>query len=178
VSDGFTFTIHNIVASPTVNYYHPQRRGLWYLLLADAVQDKAGRWVTGSDAYPGNLPLHAGCQDLTDTTPAFVWKAVAGASRYHLEVYDDEALSHEVFDFEGSGTTIAPLPAEGLNEGQHWWRMQVSRGGGFEEWTPAWTFTVTPRPGRTGLIQPTTPPDATRRLYSRCPVERYRSVDM
>ena len=69
---------------------------------------------------------------------------MTGASEYHLEVYDDEALTNIVFQFTGMGTTITPTQFEALVEGQHWWRMQVKRGGIYGTWTPVWTFTITP----------------------------------
>ena len=108
-------------------------------------RDAAGNWSDWSLTRTVTITILStptNAQHLTDTTPAFVWKAVTGAAAYHLQVYDDEALSHVMFEFTGTGTTTTPTTP--LANSQHWWRMQVSRGAGFGEWTLAWTFTVTP----------------------------------
>ncbi len=107
-------------------------------------QDAALRWSDWSLTRTLTitfLSTPTNAQHLTDTTPTFVWKTVTGASEYHLEVYEDEALTNVVFQFTGLGTTTTASP---LAEGQHWWRMQVKRGGSYGGWTPTWTFTVTP----------------------------------
>ncbi len=107
-------------------------------------QDAALRWSDWSLTRTLTITLLStptNAQHLTDTTPAFVWKAVTGASEYHLEVYDDEALTNIVFQFTGLGTTTT---ASTLSEGQHWWRMQVKRAGSYGAWTPVWMFTITP----------------------------------
>ncbi len=58
------------------------------------------------------LSTPTNAQHLTDTTPAFTWKAVTGATNYHLEVYDDEALTHVVYWKDTSGMSATPGAGE------------------------------------------------------------------
>ena len=99
-------------------------------------QDAAVRWSDWSLTRTLTITLLStptNAQHLTDTTPAFVWKAVTGASEYHLEVYDDEALTNIVFQFTGLGTTTtastlvrgAALVADAGQAGRDLWHMDT-----------------------------------------------------
>jgi CSLREA domain-containing protein len=122
-------------------------------------RDAAGNWSDWSLTRTVTITVLStptNAQHLTDTTPAFVWKAVTGATNYHLEVCDEETLSHVVFAKDTTGLSATPGASEALASGQHWWRVRVDRSGGVQEWTPVWTFTITPAvPAAPPLTLPT-----------------------
>ena len=56
-------------------------------------RDAAGRWSDWSLTRTLTITILStptNAQHVIDTTPTFVWKAVTGATNYHLEVYDDK----------------------------------------------------------------------------------------
>ncbi|HVO70213.1 MAG TPA: M6 family metalloprotease domain-containing protein [Aggregatilineaceae bacterium] len=125
--------------------------GMYYWRVAAG--DQGGLWSDWSVVRAVTVSILGAPKNaahVTDTTPAFTWSAVSSAVQYNLEVYDDAGLSHVVFAYTGLLSTVSPTSP--LSSGQHWWRVQVDRGSGFEGWTPAWTLTVTLPPPQAPLL--------------------------
>jgi hypothetical protein len=91
---------------------------------------------------------------ITDSTPAYIWNAVSGATWYQLYVNDSTGIkiqkwftASEVGCETGTGTcSVKPTTALGAGAGQ-WW-VQTYSSGGFGPWSlPGRSFTVSP-PGQ------------------------------
>ena len=112
--------------------------------------DAAGNWSGWSTINTFTITLLKTPRngDFTiDTTPPLRWAGVLGATRYWLQVStvpDIDADPTPPINLDSlTGTVFSPLSP--LGYGRYYWRMQVDLGGGYTgDWTPIWTFTVTP----------------------------------
>lgn len=85
---------------------------------------------------------------ITDTTPTFKWKKVAGATQYRFQVYRGTTLVYTKI----AGSTTCGLtycgktPAVVLPSNKYKWRAQAAVGGVWKTYSSFKTFTVAPPP--------------------------------
>ncbi len=77
------------------------------------------------------------------TKPAISWTAAAGALAYHLQVDDSAAFDLPELDVTRP-VSASYTPTVALPYNIYYWRMQVQTASGWSNWTPVYTFTVTP----------------------------------
>ena len=87
-----------------------------------------------------------------DKTPTFSWGAAAGALEYKLQVDNNADFSSPEIDLNRPvSTSYTPLTDLAFDHYQY--RMQVRTASGWSNWTPAYTFTVTPTPPVPPVLQ-------------------------
>jgi len=130
---------HTVPAATPLTY------GTYYWRVrAHDVADNWSGWSVGNTFTITLLKTPKNGDFTKDTTPTFRWAGVRGAARYWLQVSTTSNFSTLLVN-ENDLTRGAFTPAGALPFGPLYWRVQVDMGGGYtDEWTPAWTFTVTP----------------------------------
>ena len=114
----------------------------WRVQSVDAAGNVSG-WSTPRSFTVTILKTPLNNSYTTDTTPAFTWAAASGALEYYIQVDDSELFDSPEIDLNRPvSTSYTPLAA--LPYGLYHWRMQVRTASGWGNWTPVFTFTVTP----------------------------------
>ncbi|MDX1413764.1 MAG: trypsin-like serine protease [Candidatus Promineifilaceae bacterium] len=84
-------------------------------------------------------PLNGSVVDIW--TPTFEWSSMPWATEYQIQVDDDPDFSSPLIDV--TVNTNSYSPTELLVEGDNYWRVRATDGGGtWSEYTPAWVVTV------------------------------------
>lgn len=152
-----TFSAPVIDTTTTVPLYTPAASldydVYWWRVMAT---DSAGNTSPWSSIFQYTLTLlrsPRNADHVATTTPRLIWTPVAGAIEYYVQVDDADDFITPVYEYTGLPYTTITTALAG---GEHWWRVQVDLGAGYaDNWTPAWTFTVTPPlPTRPRLIAP------------------------
>ncbi len=108
-------------------------------------QDAAERWGDWSRVNTLTLTilyLPKNAQHLTDSTPTLQVISVGSGALYHIQV-DEIGGDFSAPAFEKTGPTLAVTTTK-LLAGDYQWHARSNRGGVWSEFTPAWTFTITP----------------------------------
>lgn len=81
------------------------------------------------------------------TTPRLAWEPAARATRYHLQVATDPALSDRVYENDRLQRITQPIgPLAPLTD--YYWRVRASNSAGASPWSAVWRFkTLPPLPG-------------------------------
>jgi len=87
-----------------------------------------------------------------DTTPAFTWSSVSGATSYRVHVDDNSDFSSPEIDQTTSTTQYTP--SSPLSTGTYYWRVRVSNACGDSNWSSPWSVTITGPPGVPTLSTP------------------------
>jgi hypothetical protein len=89
------------------------------------------------------LPANTGFS--TDTTPAFQWYVWTGATRYQLQVDDNNDFSSPLIEFNTSNASIlSHSSATVLGYGVYYWRVNIDTGSGFVISPFYFTVTISP----------------------------------
>ena len=114
----------------------------WRAQARDAAWNESG-W---SDARLLNVTIlgaPANGSYTTNTKPVFSWAAAAGALEYRLRVDDSAAFDSPEIDLNRPVST-SYTPVVALPTARYYWQMQVRTAAGWSNWTPVYSFTVTP----------------------------------
>jgi hypothetical protein len=136
---GLTYTVPNGTLTYGVYY--------WRVKALDAAGNESD-WSTVRTLTLTILSAPRNAQHLTDTTPTFQVAYVSATAYYNIQV--DELggdFISPVFNYEGFSRSATPAEPTWppLAPGDYQWRAQVDTGAGWTgEWTPIWTFTITP----------------------------------
>src|SRR5262249_51758930 len=91
----------------------------------------------------------------TDMTPAFTWKAMTGATGWHLLVDNNANFSSPEVDKTLGASNLTYSPPSVLGYGTYYWKLQVNSASGWSIWMPTWTVTVSPAyPAAPALTSP------------------------
>jgi hypothetical protein len=74
----------------------------------------------------------------SDTTPAFQWAPVHGATSYQIQLDDDADFSSRLIDTTTSEASYTPDSA--LPLGTYYWRVKALSPSGDSAWSPRWRF--------------------------------------
>jgi len=80
---------------------------------------------------------------------SFSWQRVAGAQKYHFQVFSDSVLSEANLYLEQTNVSDPGLTVEFFSFDQYFWRVRgVSSNwrGGYTNWSAVWRFRL-PNPG-------------------------------
>jgi hypothetical protein len=114
----------------------------WRAQSIDAAGNTSG-WSSPRSFIVTILRLPANSSYTTVTKPAFSWAAATGALAYRIQVDNSDIFDSPEMDVTRPvSTSYTPLTALPYNI--YYWRMQVQTAAGWGNWTPAFTFTVTP----------------------------------
>jgi hypothetical protein len=100
--------------------------------------------------YALNAPDLIGPADGTTTTaantpplamPEFKWAAVAGATKYRLQVSNNIAFTTLTLNILTSNTTYTPSSVTSFSDGVWFWRVRVDAPTPVSEYSTIWTFT-------------------------------------
>jgi hypothetical protein len=87
-----------------------------------------------------------------DTTPAFGWSTVSGATSYQIQVDDDPSFgSPEIYV---STTSSGYTPSSALPPGTYSWRVRAVSECGDGPWSAVWSITILVPPSTPELITP------------------------
>jgi hypothetical protein len=160
ISDDYTFGVRLAYVQTTSRKYTlPTGSELDYgeVYWRVRAQDGNGNWSDWS--YTNTLTITIlsspkNAQHLTDTTPTLRWQSAASGALYEVEV--DKVggnFSDPIFTYHGTARYVTVTPD--LSGGDYQWHAQAYTGTGWSEWTPAWTFTITPpTTTRPALVSP------------------------
>lgn len=125
--------------------------------------DLAGNEGEWSSVHSFNLTPHMSPKDgdfTSDQTPAFIWRRSVGDQYYQLQVSSNASFTTPIVN-EATLTGDRFIANNVLPHGRYYWRMRVILAGGFTtNWSPAWTFTVTPGVPKSPSLQ--SPPNGWR----------------
>ncbi len=90
----------------------------------------------------------------TDTT-SLTWKALTGATLYHVQVARDEEFKTKVYnDSTIASTKTSFLASKLLLDTTYYWRARAKSSLGWGEWVPPFSFTVAIAPSTVKLLAP------------------------
>ena len=114
----------------------------WRVRSIDAAGNASG-WSTPRSLVVTILYVPVDQSFTLITKPVLYWTAAAGALAYHIQVDDSAAFDLPELDVTRPVST-SYTPTTALPFNIYYWRMQVQTASGWSNWTPVYTFTVSP----------------------------------
>jgi len=116
----------------------------WRVLASNSCGDGpwSSAWNVTILSTPGDPTLSSPSNGSTisDTTPAFSWGTVSGATSYHVQVDDDPGFGSPEIDQTTPSTSYTP--GDALPYDTYYWRVQASNACGDGSWSSVWDVTI------------------------------------
>jgi hypothetical protein len=146
-ADEFTSPLVDVTRTTTV-YAIPIAQALpfgtnyWRVRSIDAAGNASG-WSTPRSFVVTILYVPVNQSYTFVTKPVLTWTTAAGALAYHIQVDDSNIFDLPELDVTRP-VSSSYTPTIALPFNIYYWRMQVQTASGWSNWTPVYTFTVTP----------------------------------
>ncbi|NSW54032.1 MAG: VCBS repeat-containing protein [Anaerolineae bacterium] len=146
--DSFTSPSEESVTTSTFTPAANLAAGEWFWRVKTVHAGAESGWssvwsFTLSDLAAPDLLSPADDAAVYDTTPAFDWADVSGATGYILQISMDDSFTSPA---EESVTGSSFTPASALAMGDWYWRVKTVRDTDESDWSAAWHFTLGPLP--------------------------------
>ena len=127
---------------PTAAQALPFGTAYWRVRSIDAAGNASG-WSSARSFIVTILKTPVNLSYSTVTKPVFSWMPISGALAYRIQVDSSDIFDSPEMDVTRP-VSIRYVPLTGLPYNIYYWHMQVQTAAGWGNWTPVFTFTVTP----------------------------------